>query len=233
MKNKSSELNQYLITTPMCNYDHPLVQEYVQRVVNGEQSEREKAVKIFDFVRDTIRFSMAFSRSKASQILKHGYGDCATKTNVQVAMLRAVGIPTRMRWVMAQAKVLQGLIADFILRSMPPEASHFWAECYIEGHWISCETLLDKPLYDGMLKQGLITKEQIPTIDWDGEHDLIILKPWITNDRGFVTSADDAIQAVRNNGEGLPPVWIERLMAPVLLPYNLRFSDRIRNLVKA
>jgi hypothetical protein len=232
MKNKNSELNQFLITTPMCNYDHPLVQAYVHRVVTNRQSERDKATQIFGFVRDTIRFSMAFSKSKASQILKHGYGDCATKTNVQVAMLRAVGIPTRMRWVMAQKKVLHGLIADFALRSMPSEVSHFWTECYLDGHWVSCETLLDKPLYEGMLKQGLITKDQIPTIDWDGEHDLILLKPWITSDRGFVTSADDAIQAIRDNGEGVPPVWLERLMVPVFIPYNLRFPDRIRHLAK-
>jgi transglutaminase-like putative cysteine protease len=228
MISERSNLDQYLIATPMCDYGHPLVQECVHRVVAGGQTEQEKAALIFNFVRDTIRFSMAFSKSKASQILKLGYGECITKTNVQVALLRAVGIPARMRWVMAQSSVLRGLVAGFVLRSMPPEASHFWTECYLAGHWISCEALLDKPLYEGMLKQGFITRDQIPTIDWDGEKDLVVLKPWITSDRGYVASADEAHRAYQNNGEGAPPVWIEQLMAPVFLPYNLRFSDRIR-----
>jgi transglutaminase-like putative cysteine protease len=228
-----TSLSEYLAITPMCDYDHPLVQATARKIVAGVQTKREMATRIFDFVRDTIRFSMAFSKSKASQILKLGYGECITKTNVQVALLRAVGIPARMRWVLAQTKVLNGLVAGVVLRSMPPEASHFWAQCYLGGHWISCEALLDRPLYEGMLAQGLITKGQVPTIDWEGEKDLVVLKPWITSDRGFVASADEAHQAYQNNGEGAPPVWIERLMAPVFLPYNLRFSDHIRCLAEA
>jgi len=148
-------------------------------------------------------------------------------------LLRAVGIPARMRWVIAQTKVLTGLVAPFMLRSMKPEASHFWTECCLKGRWISCEAMLDKPLYEGMLTQGLITKDQIPAIDWDGENNLKILTPWITSDRGFVASADDAVTAYQKNGEGAPPVWIERLIAPVFLPYNLQFSDRIRRSAEA
>jgi transglutaminase-like putative cysteine protease len=233
MINERSDLSRYLIATPMCDHDHPLVQETARRVVAGAQTNGEMATRIFNFVRDTIRFSMAFSKSKASQILKLGYGECITKTNVQVALLRAVGIPARIHWVMVQKKVLNGLVASIALRFITPEASHFWTECYLAGHWISCEALLDKPLYEGMLEQGLITKVQIPTIDWDGEKDLVLLKPWITSDRGYVASADEAHRAYQHNGEGAPPVWIERLMAPVFLPYNLQFSDRIRHLAKA
>jgi len=133
-----------------------------------------------------------------------------------------------MRWVMAESQSLAGLIAPFMLRSMKAEASHFWAQCYLDGRWISCEALFDEPLYRGMLGQHLITEDQIPTIDWDGEHDLEILTPWITSDRGVVASADDAVRAYQNNDEGAPPVWIERLIAPVFVPYSLRFSDRIR-----
>lgn len=233
MIHERSGVGQYLIATPMCDHNHPLIQECVHNVVTDGQTEREKAVLIFKFVRDTIRFSIAFSKSKASQILRSGYGECITKTNVQVALLRAACIPARMHWVMAQTNVLTGLVAPFMIRSMPPDASHFWAECYLEDHWISCEALLDKPLYEGMLKLGLITGDQIPTIDWDGEKDLVVLKPWITSDRGCVASAEDAVKAYQNNSEGAPPVWIERLMAPVFLPYNLRFSDRIRHAEEA
>jgi hypothetical protein len=88
------------------------------------------------------------------------------------------------------------------------------------------------PHYEGLLKQGLITKDQIPTIDWDGGNDLVLLKPWITKDRGSVSSADEAWLACHNNDEGAPPVWIERLIAPVFCRLGLRNSDRIRQLVR-
>ena len=223
-----SDLEQYLATTPMCDYDHPSIQEHARALVASAQTEQEKAALIVGYVRDAIRFGIAFSHSRASQILQRGYGECVTKTNVQIALLRAVGIPARMRWVLAQSQALAGLIAPLMLRSMKKEASHFWAQCYLGGHWISCEALFDGPLYHGMLRQGLVTTDQIPTIDWDGEHDLEILTPWITSDQGVVTSADDAVRAYQGNDEGAPPVWIERLMAPVFVPYSLRFSDRIR-----
>lgn len=225
---RTDTMQDYLAATSLCDCDNPWLRKKAEEIIRGATTPKEKALRIFYFVRDNIRFSMAFSRSKASQILQQGYGECLTKTNAHVALLRAAGIPARMRWVMVQSKVLRGLVADFLLRSIASEASHFWAECYLGDRWISCEAFLDKPLYKGMLKQGLITREQIPTIDWDGENDLVILKPWITDDRGSVSSPDEAWLAYQRNGEGAPPVWIERLMAPVLFPYNRRFSDRIR-----
>ena len=232
MNTRAETMQDYLAATRLCDCDNPWLREKAEEITNGATTPEEKALRIFYFVRDNIRFGMAFSRSRASQILKLGYGECLTKTNVQVALLRAVGIPAQMRWVMAQSKVLRGLVADFVLRLIASEASHFWAECYLRDRWVSCEATFDKPLYEGMLKQGLITKGQIPTIDWDGENDLVLLKPWITKDRGSVPSADEAWLAYHNNGEGAPPVWIERLMAPVFCRLSLRNSDRIRQLVR-
>jgi transglutaminase-like putative cysteine protease len=232
MNTRAETMQDYLAATRLCDCDNPWLRKKAEETTNGATTPEEKALRIFYFVRDNIRFGMAFSRSRASRILKLGYGECLTKTNVQVALLRAVGIPAQMRWVMAQSKVLRGLVADFVLRLIASEASHFWAECYLRDRWVSCEATFDKPLYEGMLKQGLITKGQIPTIDWDGENDLVLLKPWITKDRGSVPSADEAWLAYHNNGEGAPPVWIERLMAPVFCRLSLRNSDRIRQLVR-
>jgi transglutaminase-like putative cysteine protease len=233
MNKRPNSLEEYLAATSLCDCDDPWLRRKTKEIINGATTPEEKALKTFYYVRDNIRFSMAYSRSKASQILQLGYGECLTKTNAHVALLRAAGIPARMHWVMVQANVLRGLITDFMFRFLAAEVSHFWAECYLRGHWISCEAFLDRPLYEGMLTQGLITKEQIPTIDWDGKNDLILLKTWITNDRGSVSSADEAWLAYQNNGEGAPPLWIERLMAPLIIPYNRRFSDRIRRLVEA
>ena len=228
MNASSVTMQAYVAASTLCDCDNPWLRMKAEEIIDGAATPEEKALKVFYDVRDHVRFSLAFSRSTASQTLRRGYGECGNKTNAQVALLRAVGIPARFRWVKAKAEVLHHLIEDFVYDHMPPVASHFWCECYLDGRWISCELLLDKPLYDGMLREGLITKEQILTIDWDGRTDLVLLKPWITEDCGHLSSYDDVIEVLLTSDEGMPPLWIERIIAPVFYRLNLRNSDRIR-----
>jgi hypothetical protein len=225
-------MQDYLVATKLCDLDTAWLRERAEEMVAGASTPEEKALRVFYGVRDSIRFSLAYSHSKASQTLKRGYGECGNKTNVQVALLRAVGIPARFRWVQAKTSALHYLIADFVYRQMPPVASHFWCECYLNDNWVSCELLFDRPLYDGMLKQDFITKEQVPTIDWDGKTGLVLLEPWITEDRGPLTSYDAALRALKWSEEGMPPLWIEWLIAPLFYRLNLRNTDRIRRLTR-
>ncbi len=225
-------LEPYLAATNLCDWKNPAVRARTAEIVAGTGAPREKAVRIFYYVRDHIRFSLAYSRSKASQTLKRGYGECGAKTNLQVAMLRAAGVPARYRWVEAQSVVLKHLIADFVYRQMPPTASHFWCECFLDGKWVSCEALLDKALYEGMLQAGLVTREKIATIDWDGEHNLVLLQPWITQERGTLASYDDAIDALKASEEGMPPLWLEKIIAPWFYPLNLRNTEKLRDLAR-
>ena len=220
----------YLSATPLCDCESPRLRGLAAEITRGAETPTEKAVRIFEYVRDRVRFGLAFSRSTASQTLRRGYGECGTKTNAQVALLRAAGIPARFRRVRAKSEVLHGLILEFVYRQMPPTASHFWAECYLEGRWVSCEGLLDRPLYEGLLRAGLLTKTQIPTIDWDGQSDLVLLTPWITEDLGHLPDYDAALKALIREKEGIPPLWLERLIAPWFYPLNLRPSDRLRRL---
>ena len=232
MNTGSVDVQAYLTVTAMCDYDNPWFQSIVDEVITGADTPEAQALRIFYYVRDNVRFGLAYSRSKASQTLKRGYGDCLSKSNVQVALLRATGIPARLRVVQVQSAVLHHLIVDWVYKHMPAHASHFWPECYLNGRWISCEAFLDKPLYAGMLQKNLITKAQVP-IDWDGKTDLVILRPWITEDRGSIPSADAALAALQTRQEGMPPILIERIIAPVFYPLNLRKSDKIRRLALA
>jgi len=228
METPTDTMREYLTATALCDCDNPRLRGLAAEIIQGADNPTEKAVRIFQYVRDAVRFGLAFTRSTASQTLKRGYGECGTKTNAQVALLRAAGIPARFRRVRAKSEVLHGLVLDFVYRQMPPTASHFWAECYLEGRWVSCEALLDKPLYEGMLRAGLITKEQIPTIDWDGQGDLVLLRPWITEDLDHLPGYDEALAALIRGKEGIPPLWFERLIAPWFYPLNLRPSERLR-----
>ena len=89
--------------------------------------------------------------------------------------------------------MLKPFIPRFIHTRLSSPVGHFWCECHLDGRWIACETLFDEPLYLGMLDAGLITREQIPTIDWDGESDLILFQSWIVSDEGTYPAFDDIL----------------------------------------
>jgi hypothetical protein len=90
-----------------------------------------------------------------------------------VALLRAAGIPARYHQAGLTNEVLKAVLPTFAYRFVPETIPyHLWCECHVSGAWISCEALFDQRLYDALLRRRLTSREQIPTIDWDGIHDL-------------------------------------------------------------
>jgi transglutaminase-like putative cysteine protease len=228
MKVKRNAVHDYLKVTEMCDHDDRWLLQLAEEIVEGATTSTEQAINVFYHVRDRVRFGISYSRSKASETLKRGYGDCVSKTNVHVALLRAVGIPARFRRAKVEKVTLHRLISELVYKQMPPTVSHFWPECWLNERWISCEAFLDKPLYEGMLRRGMITREQVRTIDWDGKTDLIVLEAWIAEHLGTLASAEEAIATLQTAEEGMPPLWVEKMIAPLFFPFNLRYSDRIR-----
>jgi hypothetical protein len=113
---------------------------------------------------------------------------------------------------------------------MPEVASHFWCECFLSPDWVSCEGLIDRALYEGMLRADPTTRERIPTIEWDGQSDLTILDYWITEDRGVVfPSWDQALASLQQSDEGMPPRALEKLLRGVLYLPFVRASERVRS----
>jgi len=227
-------MDEYLKPTKLCDCDNAELREKAVEITAGAESPKEAALEIFYFMRDEIPFGFGLhdpATETASRTLRRGYGDCGSKTNLQVALLRAVGIPARYHYVRAKGDILKGFFPKFIFDRFPVDAGHFWCECYVSGRWIACETLLDKPLYEGMLSKGLITREQIPTIDWDGETDLILLRPWIVKDVATFPHYEELIEELLERGytkEGLPPRMLMKLFG--WFPYSLpnQRMNRIR-----
>ncbi|MFX1560450.1 MAG: transglutaminase family protein [Promethearchaeota archaeon] len=203
----------------------------ISREIRGKsQSQQETALNIFYFVRDNIAFSINDAKSKASQTLKRGTGECGTKTNLHVALLRASGIPARFHLAKCRSQALKGIIPDWLSDRIPEVVSHFWPEVYLSGKWIACEGMLDKDLYSGLLQRGLLDRNLIPTIDWDGENNLIILEPWLVEDRG-TTPSYEYIYTMMNRTrkeEGMPPRIVDRLFGWIIYSSFKRHTDRIR-----
>jgi len=220
-------MQEYLKPTELCDCENAELKERASEIVVGVDSLREAAERIFRFVRDTIPFNATLDiYQRASQTLQKKVVDYCNKVNVQVALLRAVGVPARCHLVRVEKEVLRAFIPRFLYDRLPSPVGHFWCECYLAGKWVACETLFDRPLYEGMLEAGLVAQEQIPTIDWDGESDLVLLRPWIVKDVGPYSCYDELVQLAQE--EGMPPKIFCQLFDWLPAFFSHRRTEKIR-----
>jgi len=203
-------MDEYLKPTEFCDSDNEGIKKKARDLVKDAATQKEAALSIFYFVRDSIRFALDFTDLKASHALKTRLGLCIQKPNLQIALLRAARIPARSHRVGVKKESLQGIVPDLLYEAFPDAFNHHsWCECHLSGKWISCEALFDKELFEGMREKGGTVANQIPTIDWDGENDLIVVKPWVVKDFGTFDSLDDFWrETAKNLGSRLPSAVI-------------------------
>src|SRR5262249_34678181 len=80
--------------------DHRQIKAAAEKLKSGCRSAREQARRLFEFVRDEIRYNFApdvreHSDFKASHTLALGNGFCMQKAALYAALCRASGIPAR------------------------------------------------------------------------------------------------------------------------------------------
>jgi hypothetical protein len=125
---------------------------------------------------------------------------------------------------------LKDLIPAIGYRSLPEKLWwHSTCECHLSAHWISCDALLDKALYEGLKGREIIDEQRIPRIDWDGENDLNIMDYWEMEDIGTFETLDDIFNKVQK--EVLPPKVVTAIMFPIFNWYTNRFRKRKEDLL--
>ncbi|MBW2096630.1 MAG: transglutaminase domain-containing protein, partial [Deltaproteobacteria bacterium] len=197
-------MKEYLKPTKMCDSDNVQLREKAKDIIKGAETPKEAALRIFYYTRDQIRFGLDYPDKKASQTLKKRMGFCITKCNLQIALLRTIDIPARCHYVHLTKESLKALTPRFMYNKLPEAIVHIWCECYLSGNWLACEALLDEEYYKGLLKMGAFTSEQVPTIDWDGETNLILVKHRVVKDIDTFSSRDDAMSEGLKRGDEMP-----------------------------
>ena len=94
-------MEKYLKCTDIIDCDTKSIRAKAQALTEGLATDREKAVALFYFVRDEIKFNPyaagdLLEYNKASVVLERGHGFCYQKAIVLVALARVVGIPARL-----------------------------------------------------------------------------------------------------------------------------------------
>jgi hypothetical protein len=73
----------------------------------------------------------------------------------------------------------------------------------LDEKWIACDATFDKRLYVGICEKGILDKNLMPTIDWDGENDLYTFKSWFIKDRGTHNSYEDILRKAQEEDENI------------------------------
>ena len=181
------EQQQYLRSTFFIDCDAPAVMEKCGELIVGILKEQDKAVNIFNFVRDQIRYNVYSPRPsaedfRASHILSRREGYCVQKAVLLVALARAARIPARLRF----AQIRQHLISRSLLEKRGSNVfpCHGLADLHIDDRWVKAT-----PTYD----DEYCKKAGVQPVAFDGKNDALLplhaldgrLNVEYIEDRGF------------------------------------------------
>jgi hypothetical protein len=223
------DLDRYLTPSKMSDCDHTRLKRTAQEITTGAENPMQAAQRVFRYVRDEIAFNATLDIFlKASQAIRRSTMDYCNKINIHLSLLRAAGIPARFHTVRVRKEMLEHIVPGFLYNHLPSPVGHFWCECHLNGRWTACEALFDEPFYEGMLRTGFLTKKQIPTIDWDGQSDLTLMKHWIVADGGILSRYEQILDLAES--EGMPPRPFCKVLEWLPAFFSSRRTDQLRKL---
>jgi transglutaminase-like putative cysteine protease len=181
------ESDEYLRPTFFIDCDAAPVKGKSGELTADMEGAREKAIRIFYFVRDKISYNVYSPRPtdadfKASHVLASGEGYCVQKAVLLVALARAAGIPARLRFAEIRSHLTAPALVEKRGSNLFPY--HGLTDLNINGRWVKAT-----PTYDS----GYCVKAGVAPIEFDGERDAMLplhtldgrLNAEYIRDRGF------------------------------------------------
>lgn len=166
-------MDEYLQPTQICDFDqHPAIREKALELTEGCTDDQQRFNRIYHFVKE-LPYGLEDWDVNASETLQKGWGMCSGKTNLLIAMSRALMIPARYRifkingeqrlwkWIAGQDRELAVQFGD-----PPPEQDHLDCETYLNG-WNMYDPSRDSAFENGLKTLG-IPLEREPVSDSDG-----------------------------------------------------------------
>ena len=204
LKKQATERTTYLKATKILDFNTPIIQQLVEdrgwRAMNTVQA----VGSIYDFVRDEILFGYNTDDAiSASQVLTDGYGQCNTKANLFMALLRSAGIPNRIHGFTINKALQKGAITGIWYQLAPENILHSWVEVLVGDEWFNLEGIIvDRPFLSALQSKfsdckttfcgyGVYTDSfQNPQINWQLNHTYIQEKG-INQDFGVFATPDE------------------------------------------
>lgn len=165
--NSDPSLQAFLSPAYFVESNHPDVVAYAKSRVQGLYSDKEKAIALFYAVRDGFWYDpytvdLNPDVLKASNLLKRDRAYCVEKACLLTALGRAVGIPSRLGFVivknhMGTARLEEVLKTDHLV-------FHGNTEFYLDGRWVKVTPAFNKELCE---------KLNVAPLEFNGADDAI------------------------------------------------------------
>ncbi|MFT4630585.1 MAG: transglutaminase-like putative cysteine protease [Arenicella sp.] len=134
-----SDLKSYLLPSDCINSDDPRIIKQTQTLVEGLNTDTERAIALYYFVRDSFYYnpytaSIEIETLRATHVLATGEGWCVSKAVLLAALCRAAGIPAKLGF----ADVVNHLSTEKLRQTMSTDVFYFHGYCsiYLNEKWV-------------------------------------------------------------------------------------------------
>lgn len=197
-----NNLEQFLKPTKYCDSDNKDIKNILYEILGNIKDDKEKAIKLFYWVRDNILYRVGYWNRMATDTLKEGSGTCTNKANLLVSFFRSIGIPAGYGVMSVMGKEYFGPIMLPKFKSWVSEKStHVFCYVYIDNSWIKCDPSDDYLLSKKTNDFNYTTK----LVEWNGHSDAIlnIKKDHILSISEPIQSIDYLMEKKPRNGRGI------------------------------
>ena len=122
-KNTLSDVSAYLKATTNCPITNSAIKSTVNSLISGLTTTKEKAVAIYNYVRDKISYSFYYdTKYGAASTLSYKTGNCVDQAHLLVSMYRTAGIAAR-------------YVHGTCVFSSGSTYGHVWAQVLVDNVW--------------------------------------------------------------------------------------------------
>ncbi|NML44908.1 transglutaminase domain-containing protein [Ramlibacter sp. G-1-2-2] len=201
----ADEPSHWLGGTSLLDLEDPKLRLRVRSLTQLCKGEREKALVIYGFVkRMPLVTPFKLRLRSARQVLDAGRGDSLDKATLLVAMLRAAGLPARIRYLRMRGEIMHGLTTRLRHPIRP------LLEVWLQGRWVRTDTYIFDASYMAAARQRLKDEGNqwgyyinvAGAMLWDGREDAFVgsmpieQDPMVVDDLG---AWHDPLQFVQSN----------------------------------
>jgi transglutaminase-like putative cysteine protease len=219
----------HLDPTPILDFGAPTLNDLIQARAWRALPVYDRIGAVYRFVRDEIPFGYNASDDlPASRVLADGYGQCNTKTNLLMALLRGVGVPCRFHGATIHKALQKGVVTGFAYAVAPRSILHGYAEVLYDGVWRSLEGVILDANYLSALRVRFPSRSGAflgygvgttslcaPNNEWRGQ-DTDVQQTGISADYGVFDSPDAFYAKHGTNLSGLR-AWMFRVWVRAVL----------------
>ncbi|MEO0559661.1 MAG: transglutaminase-like domain-containing protein [Bacteroidota bacterium] len=192
----------HLQKTAILDFDHPTITTLIQERGWLSLDEYGRIGAAYGFVKDEVPFGYNASDDlPASVVLGDGLGQCNTKGNLLMALLRALGIACRFHGFTIHKDLQKGAIPAWLYPIAPGRILHSWVEVRHSDQWLPLEGFILDDAYLRALQRrfpearafcgfGAATPNlQAPPVTWCGRA-TYIQREGIADDFGVFDDPD-------------------------------------------